>query len=426
MQIWQTRNSFWWSILLLSLVFVDSFSLISPLKGSKIDTKHHEQNQQQQVLLQSSKTAPLQMTEDGADMNSSPPMARFLTMLFRGLTLPFPTLRNLTLLGNKNKKADHNDDDASSSSTGISLRESILAILVYLVLGAFSYHSTIADWSFVDALYFSVVTFTTVGYGDLCPTTGLGKAFTILFGLSGISILGAAIGTIGSNLVDKENEMIQVAKAASQKRILGFWNSTTSEPASVVPTDTMPPNIQEQEKQSWWKQTINSFVGKSVPAFVVLLVGGVWMGHLEGWKLGDAIYYSFVTAGTIGYGDFSPITRPGRLWGVLFIPLAVAAAGEVLGNVASALLDRRQQKFYHSVMNRELNAQSLVDMDTDQNGKVSREEYVEFMLREMQYVDGEVFRELHAQFEKLDVDGGGYLDQDDLKRKLAMKNDRNP
>jgi hypothetical protein len=51
--------------------------------------------------------------------------------------------------------------------------------LVYLVLitlaGGTIFYSTVEKWSVVDAFYFSVTTLTTVGLGDLAPTTMLGK-----------------------------------------------------------------------------------------------------------------------------------------------------------------------------------------------------------------------------------------------------------
>ena len=117
----------------------------------------------------------------------------------------------------------------------------------------------------------------------------------------------------------------------------------------------------------------------------------------------------------MGYGDFAPKTTLGRAWAIIFIPLSVAAAGEVLGGIASALIERRKSRMYKSIAERELDIQRLLDMDTDCNGKVSREEYVEFVLKEMKLVDEEQFAELHAQFARLDIDRGGYLDKEDLK-----------
>ena len=277
-------------------------------------------------------------------------------------------------------------------------------------------------WSFDSIM--QVVTFTSVGYGDLCPTTTAGKMFTILFGLSGIALLGAAIATIGSRLMEREAEMIRAAEKASRKRMFHLFRSiakpndnkktanvATSEPA----TGNAPkPSLGVQK----WRQTISNLFKRSIPAILALLFGGIIMGQIEGWSITDSLYYSFITAGTLGYGDFSPVTRRGRIWGIVFIPLAVAAAGELLGGVASALLERRQEEYYQSLMTRELDVKRLLEMDTDKDGRVSREEYVEFMLKEMDLVSETQFEELHRQFHHLDVDGGGFLDKNDIREKL--------
>ena len=47
----------------------------------------------------------------------------------------------------------------------------------------------IEDWSWVDSFYFSVITVTTVGFGDLTPTTDGGKLFTVFYIIMGISII---------------------------------------------------------------------------------------------------------------------------------------------------------------------------------------------------------------------------------------------
>ena len=378
----------------------------------------------------------------------APPVivTRFLKAFYKGVTFPFPTLRNLAL--ESPPSSSTSEDKSKQTKIGFSLRESLLAIFVYLIVGAVSYHSTVLQvpatgkapansWSFVDAIYFSVVTFTTVGYGDLCPTTNLGKIFTILFGLSGISILGIAIGTIGSKLVAMESEMMNNAKEASQRRVLGFWhaviddnnpgdksgikNGQSGESGTSTAAYTSTTNA-DSKNGPLWKHTLTSLLKKSIPAFAVLILGGIGMGRLEGWSLLDSTYYAFITALTLGYGDFSPVSKPGRLWATIFIPLAVAAAGEVLGNVATTLQERRQNQFYESLMQRELNTERLLAMDTDKDGKVSREEYVAYMLQEMELVNEEEFAELHEQFAKLDVDGGGFLNKRDIQLRLEKQN----
>ena len=45
-------------------------------------------------------------------------------------------------------------------------------------------------WNLLDSLYFSVVTLTTIGYGDLSPSTAASKIFTIFYIFVGLVHLG--------------------------------------------------------------------------------------------------------------------------------------------------------------------------------------------------------------------------------------------
>jgi voltage-gated potassium channel len=65
----------------------------------------------------------------------------------------------------------------------------LLAVPVLLILvGSLGFH-LIEDQSYFDSLYFTVITLTTVGYGDIAPKKPAGRAFTIFLALGGIFTL---------------------------------------------------------------------------------------------------------------------------------------------------------------------------------------------------------------------------------------------
>lgn len=57
-----------------------------------------------------------------------------------------------------------------------------------LLLGTVVYH-ILEDWTWVDSFYFSAVAVTTVGFGDLTPTSDASKLFTVFYIFSGITIV---------------------------------------------------------------------------------------------------------------------------------------------------------------------------------------------------------------------------------------------
>lgn len=67
-------------------------------------------------------------------------------------------------------------------------RPVVLYTFTMVAIAAALYH-WLEGWSWLDAVYFVVVTVTTVGYGDFAPTTSLTKVLTIFVAINGIVIL---------------------------------------------------------------------------------------------------------------------------------------------------------------------------------------------------------------------------------------------
>ena len=65
---------------------------------------------------------------------------------------------------------------------------------------------SVEGWSLVDALYFSIITLSTVGYGDLSPKTDVGKVFTTIYILVGIGLFVAVAHHIARQLTGRRHE----------------------------------------------------------------------------------------------------------------------------------------------------------------------------------------------------------------------------
>jgi voltage-gated potassium channel len=64
----------------------------------------------------------------------------------------------------------------------------LLAAFSIIITGTAFYHF-VEHLSWLDAYYFSVVTLTTVGYGDIVPRTDAGKIFTTFYIMFGVGII---------------------------------------------------------------------------------------------------------------------------------------------------------------------------------------------------------------------------------------------
>jgi voltage-gated potassium channel len=78
--------------------------------------------------------------------------------------------------------------------------------------------------SFADAIWWSVVTATTVGYGDYSPQTGLGRVIAVLLMIMGIGLIGMVTSSISAYFISNKTNQNQLEKINISFNHIEQWN----------------------------------------------------------------------------------------------------------------------------------------------------------------------------------------------------------
>lgn len=81
---------------------------------------------------------------------------------------------------------------------------------------------------------------------------------------------------------------------------------------------------------------------------LVMIGSGLIIGRIEGWRVDEALYFTFVTGLTIGYGDFAPQHFTTRLLavvigfsGIVLTGLVAAVSVQALGATESEYTEEK-------------------------------------------------------------------------------------
>ena len=161
--------------------------------------------------------------------------------------------------------------------------------MLYVVVGALVYCYT-EDWSVVDAIYFCIVTMSTVGYGDYSPSTGATRGFTILMIFVGIGVVfpttAAAVGSLTSPITAKGRALLEERFPQRLIDIDGDGVADFKIPRSAA---------------HYYSK--NMFPSVLLMVAIQVVMAAVMTSVEPNWTYDLALYHCFVTASTVGYGE---------------------------------------------------------------------------------------------------------------------------
>jgi len=302
----------------------------------------------------------------------------------------------------------HYPEDFALSDSQRTLILQTMVFFIWLGGGAAIFSKIESDagepgWAFVDAMYFCDVTILTVGFGDLYPTTNLGRGIVFPFSVGGIITLALIVSSIykfmreigEENIIMKHTERIRsrtVERTVTssfdlrqlehaehrliRRRSLEHIKPTISRPMepramhatlgdagrkiAMLPNPLKKnrkprPLILKEEKDRF--KTMRRIQHKtrkyrqwlalsfSSTAFGILWgIGAVvfWQAekHVQDMTYFKALYFCYISLLTIGYGDFAPKSNAGRCFFVVWSLIAVPTMTILISDLGDTVVDK--------------------------------------------------------------------------------------
>ncbi|KAM3688207.1 hypothetical protein ACB098_10G136200 [Castanea mollissima] len=128
----------------------------------------------------------------------------------------------------------------------------------------------------------------------------------------------------------------------------------------------------------------------------------------------DSVYLSVMSVTTVGYGDRAFKTLPGRLFAVVWLLFSTLMVARAFLYLVEARIDKRHRSIAKWVLSRDITVQDLLAADVNNNGFISKSEYVIYKLKEMGKIEEKDILLICEHFSKLDRNNSGKITLPDL------------
>uniref|UniRef100_A0A0D6QTN5 Potassium channel domain-containing protein n=1 Tax=Araucaria cunninghamii TaxID=56994 RepID=A0A0D6QTN5_ARACU len=275
------------------------------------------------------------------------------------------------------------------------VQQAFIGVVVYLSVGV-SIYICMRDefmgkvtYSVVDGLYFCIVTLCTIGYGDIVPCSTLTKMLTCAFILVGFGFIDILLSGLVTFVLDKQETVLMSSVDRSSRY------------------DLAKTYIVDVEKG---RMRIRMKVALALSVVVLCIgIGTLVLHKLEEFTWVDSFYMAVTSVTTVGYGDYAFASWQGRVFAVVWLLISTLAVARAFLYLAELRIDKRNRLIAKWIMHREMTIGDLLAADLDNNGVVSKSEYVIYKLKELGKVEEKDILEIVKQFNRLDPDNSGKI-----------------
>jgi len=268
--------------------------------------------------------------------------------------------------------------------------------LLTVVLGVAVLHF-VEGWTLVSALYVIAQVVTTIGYGDITVTSDGMRLFMSFYTLWCLVLVAYALNTAVQNIVSRQMEQLKVRMTDVEE------GHTESE---------------IEAKERW--EALYSVLCSGAIFLLHILLGTIVYGLIDrtpadceleangkchensGSKapnLIEAFYMSIITLSTVGFGDYSPKSFYGRLFGLCWMCTGIASTASFINSLQQYIFNAKQDFREHETMGKEVFDQ----MDVDKSGYLTKGEFRTFILVKHGIVSQEMVNLIDHKYNLIDV-----------------------
>jgi hypothetical protein len=265
--------------------------------------------------------------------------------------------------------------------------------LTYYAAGI-AFFTQMEAWPWDDCLYFLVVSSSTVGYGDMSPSTGISMIVTLLFICFGLVVTFAQLSALTCNAFrpafERSREWMERLFPQQGIDIDGDGSCDFKIPRAPLiyySKNLLPPFL--------------------IVVLMQIVCAAIFCA-IESWDFTTSFFHCFVTAATVGYGSPAITTRGGRWFAMLHIIISVSLLSAIIMDVDSLRQLRKEKLRKVRVFTGSMNTDLMVALDQDGNG-VDRFEFVFGMLASLDIIQPKEVEPFLKLFARLDVDSNGTL-----------------